>query len=217
MPLGGVGAAVGVGVGVGMAVGVGEALGDGDGVAPSSETRVATIPRAADPKPSTVTSSPTGNADGVFVDDDSTTIVVAELPLRPRENPSAFDASIRPLTEIGAGRACHTATYPARSGRSPRPTTCAYVPARTRPRTTVCEESSTAMRPSRVRRMNRCDCTSCTRPCSETSLAACVTAALTGRSTAGAPGMPFRTPHATSNHAATRQATTGTARGILIL
>lgn len=86
MPFGvgpGVGVGVGCGVAVGTGVGVGDVDGDGDGA--SIEMRVATMPRAGDPNPSTVTSSPADNDDGVFVDDESTTIVVVELPARSSE------------------------------------------------------------------------------------------------------------------------------------
>ena len=106
----GVGVAVGAGVGVGVGASVALAEGDGDGDAASSETRVATIPRVADPYPSTVTGSPAGSDDGIFVDDEITTIVADELPTRSSENPRSFDAAICPVTETFGGRDFQNAT-----------------------------------------------------------------------------------------------------------
>lgn len=114
MPFG-VGPGVGVGVGLGVAVGtgvaVGEGLGDGDGDGDSGldETRVATMPRNGDPNPTTVTSSPTGSAGGLFVDEATTTIVADELPVRSSEKPRSLDPAICPVTVSSGGRECQTA------------------------------------------------------------------------------------------------------------
>lgn len=96
--------------GVGPGVGVAVDDGDGDGAPAFGETRVATMPRTADPKPTTVTSSPTGSAGGIFVDDAMTTIVADELPSRLSEKPSSLDRTICPVTVSDGGGECQIAT-----------------------------------------------------------------------------------------------------------